>query len=104
MLPYFQRSEHNERGADAFHASGGPLNVMDLRSPNPFGARFVEACAQAGLALNPDFNGAVQEGVGPYQVTHRDGERFSARQGLSDAEPRPSQPAASSPAHAPRAS
>lgn len=77
VLPYFLRSEHNERGADAFHAQGGPLNVMDLRSPNPFGARFVEACVQAGLALNPDFNGAVQEGAGPYQVTHRDGERHS---------------------------
>jgi choline dehydrogenase-like flavoprotein len=77
VLPYFKRSEHNERGADAFHAQGGPLNVMDLRSPNPFGAHFVKACAESGLALNPDFNGAVQEGAGPYQVTHRDGERFS---------------------------
>ena len=31
VLPYFKRSEHNERGADALHGSGGPLNVMDLR-------------------------------------------------------------------------
>ncbi|HSV35219.1 MAG TPA: GMC family oxidoreductase N-terminal domain-containing protein, partial [Ramlibacter sp.] len=43
VLPYFKRSEHNERGADEFHGAGGPLNVMDLRSPNRFGPVFVEA-------------------------------------------------------------
>ena len=78
VLPYFKRAEHNERGADAFHGTGGPLNVADLRSPNPVLADFFAAAQQAGHPLNPDFNGAQQEGVGAYQVTHRDGERFSA--------------------------
>ncbi|HSV35415.1 MAG TPA: GMC oxidoreductase, partial [Ramlibacter sp.] len=78
VLPYFKRSEHNERGADEFHGAGGPLNVMDLRSPNRFGPVFVEAAVQAGFTRNPDFNGAEQEGVGMYQVTHRNGERLSA--------------------------
>ena len=78
VLPYFKRAEHNERGADAFHGTGGPLNVADLRSPNPVLADFFAAAQQAGHTLNPDFNGAEQEGVGAYQVTHRDGERFSA--------------------------
>lgn len=78
LLPYFKRAEHNERGADAFHGTGGPLNVMDLRSPNRFGPVFVEAARQAGYPLNADFNGARQEGVGMYQVTHKNGERFSA--------------------------
>lgn len=78
VLPYFRRAEHNERGADAFHATGGPLNVMDLRSPNRFGSVFVEAGKQAGYAENRDFNGISQEGVGLYQVTHKDGERYSA--------------------------
>jgi choline dehydrogenase-like flavoprotein len=78
VLPYFKRAEHNERGADAWHGTGGPLNVMDLRSPNRFGPVFVEAARQAGHALNADFNGATQEGVGLYQVTHRNGERCSA--------------------------
>ncbi len=81
LLPYFKRSEHNERGADAFHGQGGPLNVMDLRSPNRFGPLFVEAAKQAGHAINPDFNGAEQEGVGMYQVTHKNGERCSAAKG-----------------------
>jgi choline dehydrogenase-like flavoprotein len=78
VLRYFKRAEHNERGADALHGSGGPLNVMDLRSPNHFGPIFVEAAHQAGYPLNDDFNGPVQEGVGRYQVTHKNGERFSA--------------------------
>jgi choline dehydrogenase-like flavoprotein len=78
VLPWFKRAEHNERGADAFHGSGGPLNVMDLRSPHRFGPVFVEAARQAGYPVNPDFNGVEQEGVGLYQVTHKNGERFSA--------------------------
>jgi len=78
VLPLFKRAEHNERGADAFHGSGGPLNVMDLAQPNRFGSVFVEAGREAGHAVNADFNGAHQEGVGLYQVTHKNGERFSA--------------------------
>lgn len=78
VLPVFKALEHNERGVDDFHGSGGPLNVMDLRSPNPYGTRFIEAAQQAGIAHNPDFNGATQEGAGPYQVTQKNGERWSA--------------------------
>jgi len=78
VLPWFRHAEHNERGADAFHGTGGPLNVMDLRSPNPLQDAFIQAGQQAGHVLNPDFNGAQLEGVGPYQVTHCNGERFSA--------------------------
>ncbi|HEY9238036.1 MAG TPA: GMC family oxidoreductase N-terminal domain-containing protein, partial [Burkholderiaceae bacterium] len=77
LLPYFRKAEHNERGADAWHGTGGPLNVMDLRSPNRFGPVFVDAAAQAGFPRNPDFNGARQEGVGLYQVTQKNGERGS---------------------------
>ena len=78
VLPYFKRAEHNERGADAWHGTGGPLNVMDARSPSRFGPLFVQAGEQAGYRRNADFNGADQEGVGMYQLTHRNGERFSA--------------------------
>jgi choline dehydrogenase-like flavoprotein len=78
VLPYFKRAEHNERGADAFHGHGGPLNVMDLRSPNRFGPIFIQAAKQAGYPHNRDFNGERQEGFGMYQVTHKGGERCSA--------------------------
>ncbi len=78
VLPYFKRAEHNERGGDALHGDAGPLNVMDLRSPNRFGPVFVQAGVQAGYRENKDFNGPELEGVGMYQVTHKNGERFSA--------------------------
>ncbi|HJV95933.1 MAG TPA: choline dehydrogenase [Albitalea sp.] len=78
VLPYFKKSEHNERGGDALHGGDGPLNVMDLRSPNRFSPVFVEAAQQAGFPRNDDFNGPSQEGVGIYQVTHKNGERYSA--------------------------
>ena len=78
VLPYFKRAENNERGGDALHGAGGPLNVKDLTSPNRFGPVFVQAGVQAGFVANNDFNGATQEGVGMYQVTHKNGERYSA--------------------------
>ena len=78
VLPVFLRAENNERGASDFHAVGGPLNVADLRSPNPFARLFVEAAKEAGLPANDDFNGARQEGVGLYQVTQKGGERWNA--------------------------
>jgi len=81
VLPFFKRAENNERGADAWHGTGGPLNVMDLCDPNPFAHAFVEAGVQAGQVHNPDFNGRTQEGVGLYQVTHKAGERCSVAKG-----------------------
>lgn len=78
VLPYFRRSEDNARGADALHGGDGPLSVCDLRHVNPLSQAFIAAARQAGLAHNPDFNGAAQQGVGLYQVTQRDGARCSA--------------------------
>lgn len=81
VKPYFLRAEHNERGTDAWHGQGGPLNVADLRSPHRFSQLFNEAGVQAGHPHNTDFNGATQEGVGMYQVTHKNGERHSVAKG-----------------------
>ena len=81
MLPYFRRSEDNERGADALHGVGGPLAVSDMRDAHPLAAAFVEAAQQCGYPRNHDFNGPVQEGAGFYQTTTRDGLRCSAADG-----------------------
>jgi choline dehydrogenase len=77
VLPFFRRSEDNERGEDEFHAVGGPLRVSDARSVHPLLEAWVEAAKQAGHPASADFNGADQEGVGLYQVTQRDGLRWS---------------------------
>ncbi len=78
VLPCFKAAEHNERGEDAYHGVGGPLNIADLRTPNPVAAAFVDAAVQAGFPRNPDFNGAHQEGFGPYQVSQKNGARYGA--------------------------
>ncbi|SCU75936.1 Glucose-methanol-choline oxidoreductase:Beta-lactamase-like:FAD dependent oxidoreductase:GMC oxidoreductase [Cupriavidus necator] len=82
VLPYFKRSECNERlggkREDTWHGGQGPVHVVDTRSLNPFDRRFIQAAQCAGLRYNPDFNGARQEGVGFYQRTQRDGERWNA--------------------------
>jgi len=90
VLPWFRRSEDNSRGENEWHGVGGPLSVSDLRSPNPICEDFLRAAGQAGFTRNPDFNGAEQEGVGLYQVTQRNGERWSAaRAFLAPARERP---------------
>ena len=81
VLPYFRKAEDQARGADEYHGVGGPLAVEDLRFRNPLSAEFVEAAVQCGLPRNADFNGAVQDGAGFYQVTQRRGRRCSAAVG-----------------------
>jgi choline dehydrogenase-like flavoprotein len=78
VLPYFKRAENNETFQDEFHGVGGPLNVTNLRTPNPFQQHFFDACRQIQLPATRDFNGERQEGVGTFQVTQKDGERCSA--------------------------
>jgi choline dehydrogenase len=78
LLPYFLAAEDNERGASAWHGTGGPLPVSEQRSGNKMSRAWVEAAVQAGIARNDDFNGAAQDGAGMYQVTQRGGLRASA--------------------------
>ena len=90
VLPFFKKSEDNRRGADDFHAVGGPLTVSDPGFVHPLLRGWVAAAENAGHKANPDFNGADQEGVGYYQVTQRDGLRCSSAVAfLSDAADRP---------------
>jgi len=78
VLPYFRRSESNERLDDEWHGTDGPLPVSDPRSDNPFQRHYLEAAREIGLPVTEDFNGAEQDGVGLYQVTQKGGERWSA--------------------------
>jgi len=81
VLPYFRRAEGNNRLADDYHGTKGPLSASDQISPHPLSRAFVRAAQEAGLPYNADFNGAAQEGAGIYQVTQRDGKRSSTAVG-----------------------
>lgn len=81
VLPYFKKSENNERIHDDYHGQGGPLNVSDLQSDNPLQKTFLTAATEVGYPINSDFNGETQEGLGVYQVTQKNGARWSAAKG-----------------------
>ena len=73
--PTSKRSEHQQRGASAYHGVGGPLPVSDPRHVTDSSAAFVAAAIQRGIPSNVDFNGASQAGVGYFQLTQHDGVR-----------------------------
>jgi choline dehydrogenase len=81
VLPYFKKSENQERGASEYHGVGGPVNVADPRYVNPLTRAFLAATVEIGIASNPDFNGAGQDGAALYQVTQKNGVRCGAADG-----------------------
>ncbi|HEX4466601.1 MAG TPA: GMC family oxidoreductase N-terminal domain-containing protein [Solirubrobacteraceae bacterium] len=78
VLPYFIRAEDNVRGASEYHGAGGPLRVSEQRSPRPLNRRLLAASEGAGIPRIADYNGPEQDGVSMFQVTQKDGRRFSA--------------------------
>ncbi|MEO8280784.1 MAG: choline dehydrogenase [Ideonella sp.] len=81
VLPYFIKSETNQRGADAFHGGSGPLRVSDIGARNPLIEAFIAGAQQIGVPRTDDFNGARQEGAGYYQLTTWKGWRWSTAKG-----------------------
>ena len=78
VLPFFKRAEDQERGADDYHGTGGPLHVSNMRLQRPICDAWVASAQAAGYPFNPDYNGASQEGVGYFQLTAKKGRRCSA--------------------------
>jgi choline dehydrogenase len=77
VLPYFVRAESNTRLGGPLHGTNGPLHVEDRRYTHELSDAWVRSAVAWGLKPNEDFNGAEQEGAGPYQVTCRRGRRGS---------------------------
>jgi choline dehydrogenase-like flavoprotein len=84
VLPYFKKSQHREKGATDFHAQGGLLNVAPIADPGSVNEIFFTACDQLQIPRNEDFNGETQEGVGLYEVTQKNGERWSTARAFLD--------------------
>ncbi len=78
ILPYFKRSERNERGASEYHGGEGPLSVSNIRGKNELVEAFINGAGELGIPRTDDFNGARQEGAGYFQLTTRNGLRCSA--------------------------
>lgn len=90
VLPYFIKSEGNQRGASAYHGADGPLKVSNINAKHELIEAFISGAEQIGVPRNNDFNGATQEGAGYYQLTTHKGWRCStAKAYLSGARHRP---------------
>ena len=82
VLPYFKKSQDQQRGTDDYHGVGGPLAVSDPMDPHPMADAFIQAAQDVGYNRNDDFNGATQEGFGYIQWTARNGRRCSTAAGF----------------------
>ena len=79
VLPFFKKAEDQERGADAFHGTGGPIRVSGPAARHVLAEAFLASAAQQGIPRNHDFNGATQDGAGYFQYTIKDGFRVTSR-------------------------
>jgi choline dehydrogenase-like flavoprotein len=78
VLPFFKRAEDNSDFGGEYHGKGGPLAVNKLRSDNPIQQTFLQAAQEGQFRIREDFNAEDHEGLGIYQVTQKNGERWSA--------------------------
>jgi choline dehydrogenase len=82
VLPYFKRMENwhdgGHGGDPAWRGTDGPLHITRGPRKNPLTRAFVAAGAQAGYPVTGDYNGAQQEGFGPFDATIYKGVRWSA--------------------------
>lgn len=77
VLPYFRKSETNDRFSNEAHGDDGPLRVSDQRQTLPLTKAWLRACQEYGVPFNPDFNSGNQLGCGLYQVAMANGRRSS---------------------------
>jgi choline dehydrogenase len=77
VLPYFKRMESYQGGDDAFRGRDGPLRVTNPEPHDPLYAALIKAASEVGIAHNPDYNGARQDGVAMSQATIASRRRMS---------------------------
>jgi choline dehydrogenase-like flavoprotein len=84
VLPYFRKSEHFAPGGDESRGRGGLLHVDHMRERAELLDAFIDAAVDEGFPRNPDYNNGKQEGFGYFQVTQKNGERWSTARGFLD--------------------
>jgi choline dehydrogenase len=81
VLPYFLKSENQERGKSEFHGTEGPISVEDQRIQLDILDVFMDAAEEVGIPKVNDFNKGDNFGCGYFQVTEKKGLRCSAAVG-----------------------
>lgn len=76
VLPYFKRFENTHVGTDEARGRSGPIHISSIKDmADPLSDAFHEACVQAGIPANDDYNGGVYEGVCYLQLNTQNGRR-----------------------------
>ena len=75
VLPYFKRQESWQDGEDGYRGGQGPLSTRRTLFKDPVAELCLDAAQSAGHRINPDYNGAEQEGFSWCQWTIRRGRR-----------------------------
>ena len=79
VLPYFKRLERRVgEGEDTYRGRDGALTVTTMDWKDPLCEAFMAGAISLGIPRNPDYNGAIQEGVSYAQRTIQNGLRVSA--------------------------
>ncbi len=75
LLPYFIRTEDSDRGASAYHGTGGPLHLITPQHPHPLTLAYMAAGEEQGFAPTPDHNGPQLAGPTLNTLNILDGRR-----------------------------
>ena len=78
VLPAFMDVEDHWRGADEKHGAGGELRVDTPRTRWDILEAFKAAAVETGIPATEDFNRGDNEGVSRFEVTQKNGMRWSA--------------------------
>lgn len=78
VLPVFRDMENYQGDGDAeYRGRSGPLRVSENNETGPLYDKLIKAAGEVGIKYNPDYNGAVQDGIAMTQTTIRNGKRMS---------------------------
>ena len=80
VAPYFNRMETYAGGGEQ-RGRDGPMHVTQVAERHLLADAWLQAAAQDGQSLNPDYNGERQDGFGYYQVAQKKGQRWSVVDG-----------------------
>lgn len=78
VLPFFRKSEANQRGADEWHGGDGPVKIRQSSPRLPIYRAFLDAAAARGFPTLDDLNRDTVDGFGFYDVNISGGRRQSA--------------------------
>ena len=77
VLPYFKKLEHSSEDGE-FRGNDGPLSVKKGEAKNVLYNTFVQASKEAGYAISENMNDLQHEGMGPMEMSVKNGVRASA--------------------------